>query len=312
MVKNQNQGIYWAITAAVVSGVSIFINKFAVDAIKQPLVFTSVKNTGVAILIMAILVFTGKWKKVKEVSSKDRINLLLIGVIGGSIPFALVFTGLLTIPAINGAIIQKTLVLWVTVLAVVFLKEKFPLKKTALVVMLFGANVLVGGFAGFKFSPGEILVLSATLFWSVETVIPKSTLARVDPLILTAARMGIGAGVLLIICLVWQPAALFQIVSLKASQWFWLGLTAITLLGYVTTWYRALKYAPASTVTAVLVGSTLVTNILTALFSTHSFNSVVIIQSLLIITGIKLLIREKTKFDGSSNLSLQSPLVSEF
>ena len=304
-----NKGIYFAIIAALISGVSIFVNKFAIDAIKQPLVFTSIKNTGVAMLLVAIVVIAGKWKKILSFEKRDLLKLLLVGVVGGSIPFYLFFTGLSQTSAVNGAIIQKTLVIWVAILAWPFLKEKMSIKKAVLVTFLFGANVLVGGFKGFKFNYGELLILIATLFWAVETVIVKKALAKIDPIILVAARMGIGSVVLLTLSTILQPVALSKAFNLNNSQWFWLILTVVTLLGYVTSWYTALKFAPAITVMAILVGSTLVTNILSAVFITHSFNILMVVQAIAMVVGIAVLSKIEIK-SGLNNVESEfSPVA---
>lgn len=283
---SKNKGIYFALIAAFISGVSIFINKFAVDAIKDPLVFTSIKNTGVAILILGILLFSRKWKVIKKFNRRDFIYLSLIGLIGGSIPFYLFFKGLSMIPAINGAIIQKTLVIWVAFLAIPFLKEKLSKAAIIGVFFLFVSNFLVGGFKGFLFSRGEFLVLIATILWAFEIILAKKILPKVDPDILTAARMGIGAIVLLIISAVLQPSAFSKSLDLNPTQLFWILLTTFTLFGYVTIWYRALKFVPAISVTSILVASTLVTNLLSAVFVTHTFNSLLVFQSLVILAGL--------------------------
>jgi drug/metabolite transporter (DMT)-like permease len=286
MTGNRTRGIYLAILTAIISGVSIFVNKFAVDAIRQPLVFTAVKNSGVAMLIIAGLLISGKWRKVLKVSGKELISLVAVGIIGGSLPFYLFFTGLASIPAINGALIHKTLVLWVAIMAGKVLKEKISKTTLLAVLLLFGANVLVGGFSGFKFGTGEILVLAATILWAAETVLVKKILPKTDPDVLIAARMGFGSLILLSAASIFEPAALAKSLILSPSQFFWLGLTTVALWGYVTSWYRALLAAPATIVTAVLVGSTLITNILSAVFITHTFNYLVLVQSLLIMIGI--------------------------
>jgi hypothetical protein len=46
ILRVSNSGILLAFIAAFISGISMFVNKFAVDAIQPPLFFTSVKNTG--------------------------------------------------------------------------------------------------------------------------------------------------------------------------------------------------------------------------------------------------------------------------
>ena len=50
--------------------------------------------------------------------------LAAIGVIGGSVPFVLFFEGLSSATSPQAAFLHKTLVLWVAVLAVVFLGER--------------------------------------------------------------------------------------------------------------------------------------------------------------------------------------------
>jgi drug/metabolite transporter (DMT)-like permease len=309
MFGSHSKGVNFALAAALISGVSIFINKFAVTAIKQPLFFTTVKNAGVAILIIGILIVSGKWRQIQKLTRHELGLLFLIGVVGGSIPFYLFFTGLSTIPAINGAIIQKTLIIWVALLALPFLKEKLSRGSAVAVLLLFAANILVGGFSGFKFSTGEGLVLLATLFWAVEIVLAKKILPTVDPDILTAARMGFGSLLLLSTSLVLQPTALNSIFSLSANQWGWLVLTMVLLLAYVTTWYRALKFAPATVVTSVLVAATIVTNFLSAIFITHSINLLLIFQSALIITGIIVLIRMELKSALQRSQNLVGPVL---
>ena len=124
MAVNLRKGIYLAILTSVISGFSIFFNKFAVGIIQPPLVFTAVKNIEVGILIFAILLFSKKFNKVKKLNKREIIYLFLIGLIGGAIPFYLFFTGLSQVSAINAALIQKTLVIWVALLAIPFLERE--------------------------------------------------------------------------------------------------------------------------------------------------------------------------------------------
>lgn len=305
MSRQKNKGIYFALIAALISGFSIFINKYAVDAIRVPLVFTTVKNTVVALMILGFLVASGKWGRVKKLSKKEFVLLGLIGVIGGSLPFYLFFTGLSMISAVNGAIIQKTLVLWVAILAVPFLKEKLSKTGWLAVAVLFAANVLVGGFKGFNFSMGEFYILTATVLWAIETILAKKILPSVDPDLLIEARMGIGAIILLTMSVILQPVALVNVFKFNSIQWFWISLTAVMLLAYLNTWYRGLKYAPATTVTATLVASTLITNMLSAIFVTNTLNTLLVIQSALIILGIFILYKVESKSSvGAENVSL--------
>lgn len=286
MPNTKSKGIYFALITAFISGVSIFLNKFAVAAIKEPLVFTTVKNTAVALIILTLLISSGQISKIKKLTNIQKKYLLFIGVIGGSIPFYLFFTGLSMVPAINAAIIQKTLVLWVAFIAIPLLKEKLSRTGWLAVLILFAANAFVGGFNGFRFSKGELYILLATVFWAFESVLVRKVLPKIPADIVAFARMGIGAIVLLMFSVFLKPQALTGVFRLNLDGWLWIALTAGLLTAYVTTWYRGIKYAPVTLVTAVLVGSTLVTNILSAVFVTHSLNTVMLIQSVIIALGI--------------------------
>ena len=285
-MSNITKGIYISLATAVISGVSIFVNKFAVDAVKPALYFTSVKNVAVALLIVTIVLATGEWKKIAKLSKKELGYLLLIGIIGGSLPFYLYFTGLSQTPAVNAAIIHKTLVFWVMLMAIPFLKEKVSKWQILGVLMLFAGNVFVGGFKGFKFSQGELMLLVATVLWAVENILAKKVLATVSPNIVTAFRMGLGSIVLMPATIITVPQVLQKSLALSNEQFLYMGLTVLFLLAYTTTWYRALKHAPAVVVTSVLVSSTLVTNVLSAVFVTHSWNVTLTVQALLIVAGL--------------------------
>ena len=235
---------------------------------------------------MGLLLLTRKWKEVKNLSRRESLYLILIGIVGGSIPFYLFFTGLSEVSATSSALIHKTLVFWVAILAVVFLKEKLSNWQILAVMLLFGSNFIIGGFQGFAFSKGELLILIATILWAIENILAKKILPSVDPDIVIAARMGFGSLILLSTAVVTEPTALGKILVLTPSQWFWMILTAATLLGYVMSWYRALKLAPAITVASVLVASTIVTNILSAVFITRVWTLEMAFQSGLILVGL--------------------------
>jgi drug/metabolite transporter (DMT)-like permease len=305
---NVTKGIYFALIAAVISGFSVFINKIAVSTIKPPIVFTAEKNALVGLLIIGVIFATFKWKKIKHLTRKETIYLLLIAVIGGAIPFYLFFTGLSQISAINGQLINKTLVFWTAVLAILFLKERMNKTQIIAVLLLFISNFFIGGFMGFKYSTGELLVLLATMLWAVESILAKKILPNVDPDIVTAARMGIGSAILLVMAAIIAPTALKgSIQHMTQVQMFWMVISVSLLFGYVTCWYRALKYAPVIMVASILVAATLITNILSAIFITHAWTLMMGIQSVMIALGVGLFwYAEKTKTKISSTPKLSS------
>ncbi len=286
MNNSFRKGIYFAFATSFISGVSVFLNKFAVAAIKPPLFFTMTKNVVVGLVFVSIILALRKIPQIRTLKRDDVLRLIAIGIVGGSVPFYLFFTGLATAPAANAAIIHKSLVVWVALLAIPFLKEKFSLVGALAVVLLFWGNTFIGGFKGFALSTGELMILAATMLWAVENVIAKKTLKHIDSDIVSAARMGFGAVVLLAATLISAPSSIASVASFGSTQWFWLAVTSVLLVGYVATWYRALALAPATTVTAILVFSTIVTNVLSAVFVTHTWTEGMGMQVFLISIGV--------------------------
>src|SRR4030042_297983 len=106
------KGISLALATAVFSGFAIFLNGFVVKAVGDPLVFTTVKNLGVALIIGWLLVMKSSQGRInwKSIRRSDWFWLVSIGIIGGSLPFYLFFKGLALADSGSAALIHKTLV----------------------------------------------------------------------------------------------------------------------------------------------------------------------------------------------------------
>jgi drug/metabolite transporter (DMT)-like permease len=201
-------------------------------------------------------------------------------VIGGSIPFLLFFKGLSLTSATSAAFIHKTLFIWVSLLAVWFLKEKIGKLQYLALGLLFLGNITMLGFKFMNFGWAELFVLMATLMWAVEFIIAKKVLANVPGEIVAWARMFFGALILLAYLLITGQA--HYLVELNINQWYWLAISSILLLGYVFTWYKAMQYLPAVTVTSILVLASPITTCLD-IIATHNFTSYQLWGSLAIV-----------------------------
>ena len=190
-------------------------------------------------------------------------------------------------------------------MAIPLLKEKLVWQQWAGVAAIFGANLVVGGFTGFKYNTGELMIFAATILWAVENIIAKITLKDVSSITVAAFRMTLGT-ILLLIILIWRGAFFGAIFDLNATQWGWTLLTSILLLGYVTTWYTALKHAPASYVATLLVPATLVTNIFSAVFITGSFAIQQVVSLALFLAGLGVMILFAKK---TADLAATAPIL---
>jgi len=263
MSSTRASGIALAFATALISGVAIFVNGHTVKRFSDATVYTTAKNAvaGMLLLVLALTVLTRSSGGGLPRTRPQWAGLLAIAVIGGSLPFVLFFEGLARAEATQAAFIQKTLVVWVALLAVPLLQERLGAAHLAAIALLVAGQVWLAGDAGtIVFGSGEALILAATLLWAAEVVIAKRLLASVDSRTLGAARMAVGTVVLLGWVAVSGRA--HELFTLSAGQWSWALLTGLILTGYVATWFAALARAQAVDVTAVLVFGAVVTAVL--------------------------------------------------
>lgn len=282
-----------ALGTAIISGTSIFVSKIAVSIVKDPIVFTFIKNGVVAVLLIGLLVMSQRLQEIKQLRRKDIIKLLAIGVVGGSLPFIMFFTGLTMIPAVTAAFIHKTLFIWVALLAIPILKERIGLLQFMALALLLGGNLALFGLPRLTLGTGELLVIGATILWAIENIIAKKVLKNVSSPVVASARMVLGSLIILAVIVIQGKTSLMT--NLSPLQWGWTLLTSALLTGYVLTWYTALKLAPATLVASLLVPASLITNALSAIFLTHTFPSKQLLSGTLLALGIVLLISRAHK-----------------
>jgi len=298
----KNKGIYLALATAIISGFAVFFNKFASAKFGDPYIFTAVKNIPVAILFLAIIFMPRFLKQLKKMDVKQWFYLLLIGLIGGAIPFLMFFKGLMMVSSGNAALIHKTLFIWVGILAAIFLKEKFSRYQLLALPILFLGSFMLTGFNGWRFGIGDLFVFGATLFWAVEFILAKKVLRHLSSEIVAWGRMFFGA-VFLIIFLFFTGRGGF-ISAINYNNIGWLVLSSALLFGYVFTWYKALKFAPASVVSVALVPAFAVTTLLNSIFITGAFTLNQLAISFLSVGGILMFL--KFRFKENYELAIES------
>ncbi|MBW2970452.1 DMT family transporter [Candidatus Woesearchaeota archaeon] len=251
------RGFYLVLATALVSGVSIFLNKFAVQGL-DPYFFSFSKNVLVAVFLFSMLLLMREWADLKSLRFKQWLQLLIIGLVGGSVPFLLFFKGLQLTSAASASFVHKSMFVFVAVLAAVFLKERISLKFLAGAVLLFVGNLLLVNFAwGFDF--GALLVLGATVLWAVENTLSKYVLRELSSRVVAFGRMFFGS--LFILIFLFATGGVSQ-VSMSLAHLKWVLFTSILLLLYAATWYEGLRSINVSTATCILLLGSVVTSLL--------------------------------------------------
>lgn len=264
----RSAGLRLAVLTMTISGFAVFLNGYGVRAWADSggsATYTAIKNVVAAsVLLVAYSALarrqTGStdWRPTR---ASQWMKLGLVGVIGGSVPFLLFFEGLARASSENAAFIHKTLIIWVALLAVPILKEKVSVWHLgALVLLVVGQTVLVGGLGGLSLGSGELMMLGATQLWAVEVIVVKRLLAELPPATVAVARMGFGAAILVGYGLI--TGAFHALAGIGVAQWAWVLLTGLVLSAYVSCWYAALARIQAIDVSAVIVGGAVITALL--------------------------------------------------
>ncbi len=288
-----NKGVFFVLLTALISGVSIYINSIAVLSFTQPILFTFLKNLIVAFFLISFILLFKNFSSIKILSKKNWMSLILIGLIGGSIPFALFFSALSLTSALNAAFIHKLLFLFVTVFAIIFLKEKFNKKVFLGAVLLVLSVILLFGLRISSFGLPDLMILAATLFWAAENTYSKKVLKTLSAETVAFGRMFFGS--LFLLLFLSFTGSIFLLPALSLNDLFWVGVTSIFLFGYVFTFYNGLKLIPASLAASILLLGLPVTAVLNFFFAQKPILPLQLISYSLIFLGVFFMYFSKEK-----------------
>ena len=250
--KAVGPGILLVLLTVLISGVSNFVNFYAVQGTSSD-TFIAVRNAAVAGLLLPFALLLGR-TGVSKLSRRDWLKLGTIGLVGGAIPFLLFFRGLQlagTSGAATATFGYRTLFLMAALFGIVFLKERLSPRIAVAAALLLAGNVLLLSLTSPIWTDGTAYVLAATALWAGEYTLSKQTLRNVPSTTVAFARMGFGGVFLLGYIAV--SGQLGTVAAFGGAQWEWVFLSAVLLVGYVTTWYAGLRTVDLSVATAMLV-----------------------------------------------------------
>jgi drug/metabolite transporter (DMT)-like permease len=262
MKIDYSKGFLLALLTALISGVSVFINGTAVK-LADPFVYTTLKNFGALIFLVAIVLGFNEFHHFRNLSRKQWVVLVLIGIVGGSVPFLMFFWGLKLGGATVSSFIFRSLFLFAGVFGYFILKERPELRDLAAgLLIMIGNSFLLSGEV--VFGIGQILVLGATIFWALEYTLSRKILADVNPRVVMVSRMLFGSIILIGFLVATGATSTLSLVNVQVLEW--LVLTSFLLTAFLIAWYSALKHLPVFRATIVLALGGIVTAALEALF----------------------------------------------
>ena len=263
--SNPRIGYAFAVLNAVISGVAVYVNSLGVATFQSPTLYTALKNGLVGVLLLVPVIILGRERqRFQQMSSRDWAWLLAVAVVGGSVPYALFFTGLKMTNAVTGSLGDHLQFALVAVLAVLLLKERLtPTLWAGLLVLpdlLGGIGVaLVGTNLNLvRWNTGTALILASTVLFAVEWVIVKHLLrGRLHPFTVMTAKMTLGS--ILLFAYLAARGGLSPVLHLSGKQGGYLVATGLILLCFTASIFIAIRHARVSAVMAIGAGAPLVT-----------------------------------------------------
>jgi len=280
---NSKKGMMFILLTAVISGFSIFVNKFSITQI-NPYIFTFSKNLAVLLFTIGSILLFKEFNILIKLKKSQWFKLTLIGLFGGSIPFLLFFKGLSMTSAVNAALIHKTMFIFIAILAIFFLKEKLSKGWLIGAILLLTGNFLLLKITNLTFNTGDFLILTAVLFWSIENIISKHVLKELTTRTVIFGRFFFGSLFMLIYFAL--SGNLTQFASLNTPSFLWIALTATFLLLYNLTWYSGLRYLNVSKAACILLLGAPITTLLNFIYFGTMITLSQSIGILFILTGI--------------------------
>jgi len=284
-------GVLLVLATAFISGLSTFVNAYAVHGINSN-AFVTVRNVVVAAAFLPVALFATRSLRAPALRGIDWGRLVLIGLIGGAIPFLLFFYGLQLATAAGGAatasFAYRTLFIWATVFGVVYLHEKFHWRVALGASLLLGGSVLMLSLTSPIWTTGTVYVLAATLLWAAEYTVSKRTLKDLPSATVVLGRMGFGA--IFLVGYLAFTTQWTQVGQFTGAQWEWVGISAAFLCAFVACFYPGLKRVDLGVASAALVLGFPVTMVLSALVQGASFTLAEAAGALAVVAGVGVVI----------------------
>lgn len=181
-------GVSLALASALLFG---FVNVVAKGGTLAPLLLS-----GLAYLVAGAL--AAPTLRTWRPQRKDVPTMLLMAIVGGVLAPAALFTGLRHAAAVDASLLLTSEMVFTSVFAAAFLRERLRPAAALGAVLLLGASVAIAlgsTRSGQSSLPGALLVLGAALGWAVDNILGTRLMGRYRPEHMLAVK-GFGGGTL--------------------------------------------------------------------------------------------------------------------
>ena len=296
--SNSNLAPHLALFGAnLIYGINYSVAKDVMPDYIQPLGFIFVRVAG-ALLMFWLLSFVIKQNEVP--AKKDLLRLFFCGVFGVAVNQMLFFVGLSQTNPINAAIIMTTNPILVLIIASFVLKERISwLKSIGIGLGLAGALTLIlfrNGLSNLDFGSGtlsgDLLVFMNATSYGIYLVLVKPIMSKYAPL--TVIKYVFLFGFMIVIPFGWNQFTAIEWSTMPTMIW---GETAFVVIG--TTFFAyllnifALKKVSPSIVSIYIYSQPLMAGIVAIALGKDAIDTVKIVATVLIFSGVYLVSKPK-------------------
>jgi drug/metabolite transporter (DMT)-like permease len=282
------RGYLYAFLAAVCGGAIPTLSKFALAG-NGPL-----QVSAFSFLLSGLMLVPLRPKEIPNLKSLKFV--VFFGLLGAAVAPIIYQTGLNATTAVNASLLSNGEALFTTLIAFAVFGERLPRKQLArglsivIGIALVSTNLDLTGVQFYQGLGGNLLILSAMFFWSVENNLIISSTRRFGPALITKFRNIVGGGVLAA-----TLAVLGFSLTLSLGWLFYIVLLSLSLAG--TSYLAISALADIGAIRAILVfsSSTIFGAIFALVFLREQITPVQLAGGTLILVGVYTLQRAERK-----------------
>jgi len=171
-----------------------------------PITFATLRFTIATCLMMVFIGATRQFSAIKTFEKRDWGIFLILGFVGVFLCYVLTFSALTLTTATDGGVLINLDAIFIAILSILFLKEKFTLFKSVgfftaflgVILILTGGNLFFGALTSARIL-GNFLIIASAICWAVFSVIGKTVTDRFEPALVTGLSFAIGAPMLAVL-----------------------------------------------------------------------------------------------------------------
>ncbi len=273
-------------------GLYAVFSKMLLSSTVEPILIVILSQGLAGIIIIGAMDLFKKIREIRETSKRDFKVIAVVSVFSSVIAPLLYLIGLATTSVANTVLISNVEAVFMSLFAVMFLREKTTLHQiTGTIVMFLGvAYIATHGFSAITpFNAGDIIILLSAASYATGNTLFKKYVRHIPPEVTVTLRNIFGAVILLGLSLAFMDVRGFLTFSGSITPIFiyaLLGLVIFVKIAGQFLWYKALDITSATRVSTAMLFSPLIGVFYAVILLGETLIQSQVIGGILIVTGL--------------------------